>query len=227
MATAEYWQTLMLTFKLAAITTIILFVIGIPAAYFLAYAKTGIRPVLEAIVSMPLVLPPTVLGYYLLIAFSADSFIGNFLINTLGIRLNFTFAGILTGSVIYSLPFMIHPIQSGFQNLPASLREASFTLGKSPRATLWQVLLPNIRPSLVSGIVLSFAHTIGEFGVILMIGGNIKGQTRVASIAVYDEVESLNYKNANAYALILLCISFVILFLLFMYNRKFLSRRVL
>jgi len=227
MATAEYWQTLMLTFKLAAITTIILFIVGVPVAYFLTYAKTGITPVLEAIVSMPLVLPPTVLGYYLLIAFSADSSIGNFLINTLGIHLNFTFAGILTGSVIYSLPFMIHPIQSGFQNLPASLREASFTLGKSPSATLWQVLLPNIRPSLVSGIVLSFAHTIGEFGVILMIGGNIKGQTRVASIAVYDEVESLHYNNANAYALILLCISFLILFLLFMYNRKFLSRRVL
>jgi molybdate transport system permease protein len=227
MATEEYWQTILLTLKLAGITTLILLVISIPVAYFLTYSRSAFKPFFEAIVSMPLVLPPTVLGYYLLVAFSHDSMFGNFLFRNFGVNLNFTFTGILIGSIIYSLPFMVHPIQSGFQHLPASLREASFTLGKSSLTTLFSVLLPNIRTSLISGIVLCFAHTIGEFGVILMIGGNIKGETRVASIAVYDEVESMHYKNANVYALILLCISFIILFLLFLYNRRSLSRRII
>ncbi|MEJ7740744.1 MAG: molybdate ABC transporter permease subunit [Chitinophagaceae bacterium] len=227
MIQGDYLQTLMLTFKLAGLTTGILLLIGIPLAWFLTYTTLRFKPLLEALVSMPLVLPPTVLGYYLLIAFSTDTMFGKFLFNQFGIRLNFSFEGILIGSVLYSLPFMIHPLQSGFQHLPQSLREASYTLGKSSFTTLTRVLLPNIKPSLISGIVLSFAHTIGEFGVILMIGGNIKGQTRVASIAIYDEVESLHYHSANIYASILLMISFMMLFVLFWYNKQFLSRKVL
>jgi len=227
MIPGDYWQTLLLTFKLAGLTTGILLLIGIPLAWFLTYSSFRLKPVLEALVSMPLVLPPTVLGYYLLLAFSTESFLGSLLLNRFDIRLNFSFAGILIGSLIYSLPFMIHPLQSGFQHLPHSLREASYTLGKSPFTTLWRVLLPNIKPSLVSGIVLTFAHTIGEFGIILMIGGNIQGETRVASIAIYDEVESLHYHSANIYASVLLLISFTILFVLFLYNKLFLSSKVL
>jgi molybdate transport system permease protein len=227
MNSALYWQTIGLTLKLAISTTLILFIIGVPLAYFLNYSKFKIKPMVEAVVSLPLVLPPTVLGYYLLLAFSSESFIGNILVNHLGLRLNFTFEGILIGSVIYSLPFMVHPVQAGFQNLPASLKEASYTLGKSRITTLSKVLLPNIKSSLLSGAVLTFAHTLGEFGVILMIGGNIAGETRVASIAIYDEVESLNFGTANAYALILLFISFFILLTLFWFNKRFLTRRIM
>jgi molybdate transport system permease protein len=227
MTTELYWQTISLTLKLALYTMMILFLIGVPLAYFLNYSKFKLKPVIEAVVSLPLVLPPTVLGYYLLVAFSSESVIGNFLVNYLGIRLNFSFEGILIGSVIYSLPFMVHPVQAGFQNLPASLKEASYTLGKSSFTTFTRVLLPNIKSSLLSGAVLTFAHTLGEFGVILMIGGNIAGETRVASIAIYDEVESLNFETANAYALILLFISFSILFTLFWFNKRFLTRRIM
>ncbi|GAA4451360.1 molybdate ABC transporter permease subunit [Nibrella saemangeumensis] len=222
--TDDFSQTLLLTLSLAGLTTAVLLVIGIPLAYWLAYGTFRLKPFVEAVVSLPLVLPPTVTGFYLLIAFSEDSMLGYWLINTLGLRLNFTFTGILVGSLFYSLPFMVHPIQSGFQNLPASLREASFTLGKSELTTLGRVLLPNIKPALLSGMVLAFAHTIGEFGLVLMIGGNIPGKTRVASIAIYDEVESLNYDRANAYALVLLGLTFSILLVLFWFNKKLRTR---
>ncbi|GAA4405133.1 molybdate ABC transporter permease subunit [Nibrella viscosa] len=225
--TDDFSQTLLLTLSLAGLTTTILLVIGIPLAYWLAYGTFRLKPLIEAVVSLPLVLPPTVTGFYLLIAFSEDSMLGYWLVNTLGVRLNFTFSGILVGSLFYSLPFMVHPIQAGFQNLPASLREASLTLGKSTLTTLGRVLLPNSKPALLSGIVLAFAHTIGEFGLVLMIGGNIPGKTRVASIAIYDEVESLNYDRANAYALILLGMTFSILVLLFWYNKKLRTRTFL
>ncbi|MEO9052958.1 MAG: ABC transporter permease subunit, partial [Ginsengibacter sp.] len=137
------------------------------------------------------------------------------------IRLVFSFSGLVVASVIYSLPFMVHPLQSGLSSLPATLQEASFSLGKNKWQTLFKVLLPNIKPSLLTGIVLSFAHTIGEFGVVLMIGGNIPGQTKVASIAIYDEVESLNYHNANIYAAILFVVTFIILLTVFSVNRSF------
>ena len=156
---------------------------------------------------MPLVLPPTVLGFYLLIAFSPSFFFGQWLDEWFDLRLVFSFEGLVVASVLYSLPFMVHPIQAGFSNLSASLTEASFVLGKSKTTTLFKVLLPNIKPSLLTGVVLAFAHTIGEFGVVLMIGGNIPDKTRVASIAIYDEVESLNYGAANAYSLILFTVT--------------------
>ena len=168
---------------------------------------------------MPLVLPPTVLGFYLLIAFSPNNAFGSFLQETLGLQLAFSFEGLLIASILYSLPFMVQPIAAGFSGLPPSLKEASYVLGKSRIETLIWVLLPNIRGAIITGLVLAFAHTIGEFGVVLMIGGSIPGQTRVASIAIYEEVEALNYGLANAYSLFLFAVSFCILLLVYGLNR--------
>lgn len=216
----SFLQTMKLTFELAAITTFILLFIGIPLGYFLSQTKSKLKPVIEAFVSMPLVLPPSVLGFYLLLAFSPKNAFGEFLQEKFDIRLVFSFEGLVIASIIFSLPFMVHPIQSGFSALSKSLKEASYTLGKSRFETLWFVLLPNIRPSLLTASVITFAHTIGEFGVVLMIGGNIKGETKVASIAIYDEVESLNYAVANQYAFTLFIISFVILLFVYMLNKQ-------
>jgi molybdate transport system permease protein len=217
------WQPLLLTFKLAGLTTLILCVIGIPLAWWLSSTRFRYKPVLEALVSMPLVLPPSVLGFYLLLAFSPQHWFGHFVQQSTGLRLAFSFEGLVLASVIFSLPFMVHPLQSGFQNLPGSLAEAAWTLGKSRWQTLFRVLLPNIKPSLLAGVVLAFAHTVGEFGVVLMIGGNLPGETRVASIAIYDEVESLNYASANFYALVLFAVCFGILLTVYILNRKLLK----
>ncbi len=218
------WTPLILTFKLAFITTILLLIIAIPLSYWLAYTKSKVKPVMETLVSMPLVLPPTVLGFYMLIAFSPSNSFGNWLDEWLGLRLVFSFEGLILASIIYSLPFMVHPLQSGFSNLSISLKEASYVLGKSKLTTLFKVLLPNLKTSLLTGIVLAFAHTIGEFGVVLMIGGNISGKTKVASIAIYDEVESLNYGAANTYSLILFAITFVILLMVYLVNGGYFKR---
>ena len=218
------WEPLILTFKLAFITTVLLLFISIPLAYWLAYTKSRFKPIVETLVSMPLVLPPTVIGFYLLIAFSPSNAFGNWLDDWLGLKLIFSFEGLIIASIIYSLPFMVHPIQSGFSNLSKSLVEMSFILGKSKTTTLFKVLLPNIRPSLLTGIVLAFAHTIGEFGVVLMIGGNIPGKTKVASIAIYDEVESLNYSEANLYSIILFSLTFCILLVVYLINGGYLKQ---
>ena len=218
------WQPLLLTFKLALITSFLLFFLSIPLAYWLSTSKSKIKPFLETLVSMPLVLPPTVLGFYLLVAFSPSNTFGSWLSDYLGIKLIFSFQGLVFASIIYSLPFMVHPIQAGFSNLSSSIAEASYMLGKSKTTTLFKVLLPNIKPSLLTGIVLSFAHTIGEFGVVLMIGGNIPGKTKVASIAIYDEVEALNYSAANTYSLILFGITFLILLSVYLVNGGYLNR---
>lgn len=216
---SEFLSTMILTFKLAAITTAILLVIAIPLASFLVFSKIRFKSILETIVSMPLVLPPSVLGFYLLLAFSPVSTIGSFLVDH-GIRLAFSFEGLVIGSVLFSLPFMVHPIQSALAQVPLSIFEASYTLGKSKLQTMLRVILPSIRHGLISGITLAFAHTVGEFGVILMIGGNIPGETRVASIAIYDEVESLNYAMAHQYALTLFVVTFAILLLVYTLNKK-------
>jgi len=211
---------LWLTLRLAFFTTLILFFVAIPLANWLSYKKTIFKTVAEVIVSMPLVLPPSVIGFYMLLAFSPGNTFGAFLEKWFDVRLVFSFEGLLVASVIYSLPFMVHPIQSGLASLSPSLKEASYSLGKTKWETLVKVLLPNIKSSLLTGIVLTFAHTIGEFGVVLMIGGNIPGKTRTASVAIYDEVESFNYHNANVYAVILLVLSFIILFVMYLVNRK-------
>lgn len=214
------WQPLWLTLELAALTTVLLLVIGIPLASWLAGSTFALKPVAEAIISLPLVLPPSVLGFYLLLAFSPGQGLGRWLEETFDLRLVFSFPGLVLASLIYSLPFMVQPLQAGLEALPASLREASYTLGRSRLQTLWRVLLPNIKPALLTGVVLSFAHTIGEFGLVLMIGGNIPGQTRVASIAIYNEVETLNYGAAHTYAAILLGLSFFILLSVYLINKR-------
>ena len=214
------WTPIILTLQLALITTVILFVISIPLAYWLANTKSRTKPIIEALVSLPLVLPPTVLGFYLLIAFSPESTIGSLLNDVFGLKLAFSFSGLVIGSIIYSLPFMVQPLQTGFVSLPPSLSEAAYVLGKSKYQTLTKVLIPNIKKSILTGIVLTFAHTVGEFGVVLMIGGNIPNQTKVVSIAIYDEVESLNYSNAHVYSGILLAVTFAILLLVYINNNR-------
>ena len=218
------WEPLILTFELALVTTVLLLVLSIPLAYWLAFSRSRVKPVVETLVSMPLVLPPTVLGFYFLVAFSPGNAFGSWLEEWLGLQLVFSFQGLVLASILYSLPFMVHPIQSGFSGLSPSLKEASYVMGKSRLTTLWKVLLPNIRPSLLTGIVLAFAHTVGEFGVVLMIGGNIPGQTKVASIAIYDEVEALNYAAANFYSAVLFIITFCILLLVYLVNGGYVKR---
>lgn len=220
---SDFLLPFLISLKLASVSTIILLVIGIPLAYYLTYSKFRLKIILQALVSMPLVLPPTVLGFYLLLAFSTNFWFGNFLNSYFDVQLAFSFLGILIGSIIFNLPFMVNAIQTGFSNLPVSLKDASYTLGKSRLTTIFKVLLPNIKPAILTGICLTFAHTIGEFGVILMIGGNIPGKTRVASLAVYDEVQALNFDTANLYALFLFIFSFAILIFVYSVNREYMK----
>jgi len=215
------FEPIYLTLKLALTTTFILLVVGLPLAYWLAYSKTKSKVFVEAIVSLPLVLPPSVLGFYLLIAFSPENAFGKFLDNYFDIRLVFTFTGLVISSVLYSLPFMVQPVQSGFKSISKSLIDASYTLGKSKLQTVFHVLLPNMKTALITGIVLSFAHTIGEFGVVLMVGGSIPGETKVVSIAVFDEVTAMNYHDANVYSAILLAFSFIVLLSVYSINHRF------
>lgn len=215
--------TMLLTFKLAFIVTILLLPIGIFLGYYLSQTTSKFKSILETLVSMPLVLPPSVLGFYLLVAFSPKNGLGAFLLEHFNIKLIFSFEGLIIASMIFSLPFMVNPIHSAFSSLSKSLKEASYTLGKSFFQTLWFVLIPSIKPSILSAIVITFAHTIGEFGVVLMIGGNIEGKTKVASIAIYDEVESLNYTLAAQYAFSLFVITFCILLFVYTINKKMIN----
>ncbi len=208
-----------LTLKLAAITTLLLLAVGLPLAWWLSRGRSFFKVMIEAIITMPLVLPPSVLGFYLLLAFSPQHGAGKWLHQNFDIQFVFSFQGLVLASVIYSIPFMVGPVKSALQHLPASLAEASYTLGKSEWQTFRYVLLPNIKPSLLTAAVLTFAHTLGEFGVVLMIGGNIPGVTRVASIAVYDAVEQRDYGMANNYSLILFAITFVLVIGVFVFNK--------
>lgn len=208
-----------LTLKLASITTLVLLIIGLPLAYWLSKGRSIIKIILEAIITMPLVLPPSVLGFYLLLAFSPQHGVGKWLHDTFNLQFVFSFQGLILASVIYSMPFMIGPIKSALQQLPLSLSQASYTLGKTERQTFIHVLLPNIRASVLTAVILTFAHTLGEFGVVLMIGGNIPNVTRVASIAVYDSVENMDFRAANTYSLILFSITFVMVISVFVFNK--------
>ncbi|MGB4811376.1 MAG: molybdate ABC transporter permease subunit [Methylophilaceae bacterium] len=213
-------QPLWLTFKLATVTTVILFVIAVPFAWWLANTKIRFKPMVETMVSMPLVLPPSVLGFYLLLAFSPAHWFGKWLDIEFGISLAFSFKGLVIASVIFSFPFIVHPIQAAFQNLPRSLNDAAKVLGKSNVQIFFRVLLPNIKPALISGTVLAFAHTVGEFGVVMMIGGNLPNATRVASIAIYDEVDALHYEAAHFYAGVLFLSSFIVVLIVYLVNRR-------
>lgn len=218
---AQFVQTLWVTFKLASLTTICLIIIGFPIAYWLTYSRVKIKPLIEALVSMPMVLPPSVIGYYMLIVYSPHNWFGAWLRKTFDLNLAFTFQGVLIASIIFSLPFMVQPLHNGLRSLPDSLREASYTLGKSKIVTFFRVLVPNIKSFVITGIAFTFAHSVGEFGVVLMVGGNMPGQTRVASIAIYDEVQALNFSTANRYAVILFIISFALLTTIYSVNKKY------
>ena len=223
----EFFQTLLLSFKLASITTLVLLPIGIGMGYYLAYARHKFKLIIETLIWLPLILPPTVLGFYLLLSFSPNYWFGASLKEYFGIQLTFSFLGIVIGSVIFSLPFMINPIKNALASLPPNLKEASYTLGKGRVYTLFFVLLPNITSSILLAIITTFAHTIGEFGVVIMLGGDIAGVSRVASIAIYTQAEQLNYSTAHAYALILTITSFALLLVVSFISHRFRQRGVL
>lgn len=212
----QFWGPFELTLKLAIITTMFLFAVGIPLAYYLAFSRSRAISLIEAVVAMPLVLPPSVLGFYFLLMFSQDGFLGGPWKELFGHQLAFHFDGLVIGSIIFSLPFMVHPLLAGFKGVDKSQIEAAYTMGKSRITTLFRVILPSMKPSLITGGVIAFAHTVGEFGVVLMIGGNIEGETKVASIAIYNEVEALNYTTAHAYSLILFAFSFAVLWFVYL-----------
>lgn len=216
----DFLQTILTTGNLALWTTIILLIIGLPIAYLLSYNDFKGKSAIEAIICMPMVLPPTVLGFYILVAYSPQNFFGAWLEQYFDLRLAFSFTGVLIASVICSLPYMIQPLQNGLTLLPASYREAAYTMGKSKTQTFVRVLLPNIKGNIITAIAMTFAHCIGEFGIVLMVGGNMPGDTRVASIALYDEVQSLNYDQANKYAFIMFVVSFIVLTTIYSINKR-------
>lgn len=205
------WEAIWLSVRLAAATTAVLVVVGMPIAYWLARSRRPWRPLVEAVVALPLVLPPTVLGFYLLVAMGPDGPLGALWIGATGGRLAFSFEGLLLASVIYSLPFAVQPFSVAFAAVDRSLLEVSWTLGRSGPATFLRVVVPLSAGGILTGMVLSFAHTLGEFGVVLMVGGNISGETRTVSIAIYDRVQALDYGGAAATALPLLLASFAVL----------------
>ena len=210
----------LISLKLSIIVTTLLIVITLPVSYYFAFSKNRINIAVESLLTIPLVMPPTVLGFYLLLLFSRNSIIGKFFSDTLGLPLVFSFAGIALASCVYSFPFVFQPLKAGFESFDRTMIEASYTLGKSRFSTFISVVLPGIRPSLITAVSMCFAHTMGEFGAVLMIGGNIPGVTRVASIAVYDKVEQLDYMSAHLYSLILLILSFAILITVNYVNQK-------
>ena len=207
-----------LSFKLAFIVTVFLLIIGIPYAWFLSNSKSKIKPFLESVTALPIVLPPSVLGFYLLVFLAPDSFVGKIAKDLFNVKLIFSFPGLVVASMIYSFPFMIQPIQSGFESINKNIIEASYLSGKGRLTTLFKVILPNIKSSLLTAIIITFAHTLGEFGVVLMVGGSIPGKTEVASVAIYDYVENLEYTKAHIYSAILLVISFLVLFSVYYIN---------
>jgi molybdate transport system permease protein len=213
-------EPFILSFKLALITTIILFIISLPLAWYLSQTKSKFKPVLEAITALPIVLPPSVLGFYLLYTLSLNSPFGSFFNEYLGVKLVFNFTGLVVASCFYSLPFMVQPLQSGFEALNKNMLEASYISGKSKFSTIFRVALPNIKPALLTAIIITFAHTVGEFGVVLMVGGSIPGETKVASVAIYEYVEILDYTNAHIYSAIMLVMSFIVLFSVYVFNAK-------
>lgn len=215
------WQAIGLSLRLSACTMLVLVVLGLPLAYWLANTRWRGRFFIEAIVALPIVLPPTVMGFYVLMAIGPLSPLGQFYESVFGHRLPFTFQGLLIASVLYSLPFAVQPFASAFATVDRRLLEASWCLGVSKLATFFRVALPLAWPGVLTGVVLSFAHTIGEFGVVLLIGGNIKGVTRTVSISIYDEVQALNYAAANQTSLLLLIFSFAVLALTYGLQRRF------
>ena len=211
---------ILLTLGLAAVTTVVLLLLGTPLAWWLAHTRSRVKPIVEAITALPLVLPPTVLGFYLLLLFSPNSPLGGFWLTVTGSTLAFSFIGLVIASTIYSLPFMVQPLQTAFEAVGRAPLEAAATLGATPRDAFFSVATPMALRGFLTACVLTFAHTIGEFGVVLMVGGNIPGRTKVISIAVYEHVETLNYSEAHLLAGGLLVFSFLVLVTVYALNRK-------
>ncbi|MDT8069120.1 MAG: molybdate ABC transporter permease subunit [Terriglobia bacterium] len=212
-------RALILSLRLALIVSLALLVLGLPLAYWIAYSRRSWKFLVEAVVSLPLVLPPTVLGFYLLVALGAQSPLGRWWQSLTGHTFAFTFEGLVIGSIIYSFPFAVQPFAASFAAVDRKLLAASATLGASSWKTFRRVILPLSLPGVITGFTLSFAHTLGEFGVVLMIGGNIPGATRTISIAIYDDVQALDYATANHAAIFLLLVSFIALALVYGLNR--------
>jgi len=218
------WGTLdfepfILSFRLASITTLILFTVAMPVSWWLSQTKCRCKPFVEAVTSLPIVLPPSVLGFYILFALSQNSPIGAYFEETFGIKLIFNFTGLVAASCFYSFPFMVQPLQGGFESLNKNMLEASYIAGKGGFQTLWRVALPNIKPALITALIVTFAHTVGEFGVVLMVGGSIPGETKVASVAIYEFVEVMDYSQAHIYSGIMLVMSFVVLLGVYLFNQ--------
>lgn len=214
------WQAMALTAKLASVTAVILLLVGIPISFWIAFSMKRWKFLVEAVVGMPLVLPPTVLGFYLLVAFGSGTALGRWYERLAGTTLAFTFTGLVVASALYSLPFAVHPMVAGIRGVDPKLIDAARTLGVSKWKIYRRIVLPLAWPGLITGLVLSFAHTVGEFGVVLMVGGNIAGVTRTLSIDIYDQVQSLNYASANQTALALLLFSYILLCLVYGLNRR-------
>lgn len=216
----DYLPAIWLTFKLALVTSVLLLIIATPLAWWLARWQSGLKPIVQGIIALPLVLPPTVLGFYLLIAFSPDSPLGAFWLNTFGSTLAFSFEGLVLGSLLYSLPFAVQPLYGGFSQLDNRYLTVAKSLHLTPFAIATKLVIPLCKSSFVVAFGLSFAHTLGEFGVVLMIGGNIPQETQVVSIALYEQVESLNYSGAHTLSLVLLAFSLLLMVVLYWFNGK-------
>lgn len=214
------WTAIWVTFKLASLTATALVVIGLPIAYWVSFSRRRWKFIVESIVALPLVLPPTVLGFYILVAIGPHSPLGQWYADLVGHPLPFTFEGLLLASILYSLPFAVQPFSAAFDQVDRRVIEASWTLGASKLKTFLKVIVPLSAAGVITGFVLSFAHTLGEFGVVLMVGGNIEGVTRTVSIDIYDEVQALNYAGAAKTAGFLLVISYVVLLVVYAMNRK-------
>ncbi|MGA2921261.1 MAG: molybdate ABC transporter permease subunit [Candidatus Sulfotelmatobacter sp.] len=214
------WQAFRLTIELALIVSAILFAAGLPLAYWITFSRWRWKFLVEALVALPIVLPPTVLGFYLLVALGSRSPVGVWWQSLTGHTLAFSFTGLVIGSILYSMPFAVQPFAASFASVDRKLLAASATLGASPLRTFFRVVMPLSLPGLVTGVALAFAHTMGEFGVVLMIGGNIPGATRTVSISIYDQVEASNYAGANAMALLLLAFCFAVLAVVYGLHRR-------
>ena len=214
------WQVFSLTLELAVVVSAVLLVLGLPVAYWIAFSAWRWKFLVEAVVALPIVLPPTVLGFYVLVALGPRSPLGRWWIALTGHTLAFTFSGLVIGSILYSLPFAVQPFAASFAGVDRRLIAASATLGASPLRTFFRVIVPLSVPGLIAGVALSFAHTMGEFGVVLMVGGNIPGVTRTVSIDIFDRVQASDYSGANQTAVILLVLCFVLLALVYGVNRK-------
>jgi molybdate transport system permease protein len=214
------WQAFRLTIELAVIVSALLLLGGLPLAYWIAFSRWRWKFLAEALVGLPIVLPPTVLGFYLLVLLGSQSPVGRWWQTLTGHTLAFTFTGLVIGSILYSLPFAIQPFAASFSSVDRQLLAASATLGASPARTFFRVLIPLSMPGLITGVALAFAHTMGEFGVVLMVGGNIPGVTRTVSISIYDQVQASDYASANGMALLLLVFCFAVLAIVYRLHRK-------